>query len=305
MSSGCRILGLLAAFMILSVTVCPTAGADSITIHYSKAGHEKRVAVPLDEIGTHNDVIRTVDPNFKEDGPVKFSGIALKHLPVPEQVSFDKGFTVVGHDQYIGFVSPSAVKSGAVIAACRMAGSPIPPGKGGPLKIIYAGDMNMPLSAYTWYVRAVYAGRIDNPVLSIRDGREVLQFRHVDLAPVSEKLEKRFFSTPAGFRGNAGGESKSSVEDIRCVPVARLFEQNHIRPERVVEFIPSAGPSVKVPARFVNHGIKVIYKTGDKALHPVFGGPYSVIFPIEKYPEMMGRVPESGALFFVKQIAVH
>ena len=303
MNSGCRIFGLLAAFMIVSIPVPGPAGAEALTIHYSGAGREQSAAVSLNEIRTYSDVIRTVDPNFEEDGMVEFSGISLKHLLDSRQIPFDQGLTVVGHDQYIGFVSPSAVKSGSVIAACRMDGSVISPQKGGPLKIMYAGGKERPLSAYTWYVRSIYVGRIDNPVLTVRDGNEMRKLHHENLDAVSEKLEKRFFSSPAGFRSNLRG--KVPGEDIRCVRLARLFEQQHIRPERAVEFTPSVGSAVKVPARFVNFGIKVIYKTGHKALHPAFGGPFSVIFPVEKYPEMTGRVPESGALFFVKQIVVH
>ena len=303
MNSGCRIFGLLAAFMIVSIPVPGPAGAEALTIHYSGAGREQSAAVSLNEIRTYSDVIRTVDPNFEEDGMVEFSGISLKHLLDSRQIPFDQGLTVVGHDQYIGFVSPSAVKSGSVIAACRMDGSVISPQKGGPLKIMYAGGKERPLSAYTWYVRSIYAGRIDNPVLTVRDGNEMRKLHHEDLDAVSEKLEKRFFSSPAGFRSDL--TEKASLEEIRCVRADRLFEQHHIRPDRSVEFVPSVGSAVKVPARFVNLGIKLIYKTGDKPLHPAFGGPFSVIFPVEKYPEMTGRVPESGALFFVKQIAVH
>ena len=303
MNSGCRILVLLAVFMILSIPLCRQAGAEPVTIHYSGSGHEKSITVPIDEIEKQRDVIRTIDPNFKDDGVVEFRGVSLKNLLEPEELPFDKGLTVVGHDQYIGFVSPSAVNTGSVIAACRMDGLPIPPRKGGPVKIIYAGGANMPRSAYTWYVRAIYAGRIDNPVLTLRDGPDEFEIGHAELDAVSEKLEKRFFSSPAGFR--ADFREKSSVKDIRCAPLARIFNKTGVQGEQAVEFIPSAGPSVTVPAGFVDNGIRIIYKTGGKALHPAFGGPYSVVFPMEKYPEMIGRVPESGALFFVKKIIVY
>lgn len=303
MNCFCRRISLAAALIAVSVLICSRAGAEQVMIYYSGDGEESVFTVSLDEIKARNDVIRTVDPNFKEDGLTEFSGISLKRLLALDHIPYEKGLTVVGHDQYIGFVSASAIKSGSVIAACKMNGDEVPKGKGGPIKIVYSEESDMPISAYTWYVDTLYAGRIKNPVLKVANGTDVWKLRHEDFSGICEKLEKRFFSSPSGFRGKF--RERDSVDDIKCVSVENIFGLKNIQADKFVEFIPSAGPSVKIPAKLVSKGVKVVYRTGKNALHPVYGGPYSVMFPLEVYPEMAGSVPESGALFFLKKISVH
>jgi len=50
--------------------------------------------------------------------------------------------------------------------------------------------------------------------------------------------------------------------------------------------------------------VSIIVSCDKDGLHPSLGGPFSIISPVEKHPELKGRVPDAGALFFLEKIIV-
>jgi hypothetical protein len=54
----------------------------------------------------------------------------------------------------------------------------------------------------------------------------------------------------------------------------------------------------------LDYPIVMVTTMGNTPLHPVFGGAFSVQFPLEDHPELAGTVPESGAFFFLKKISI-
>ena len=197
--------------------------------------------------------------------------------------SYENGITVIGADQYVGFLSKEQVSRDIALLAWEMNDQPLGQLKGGPLKIIFPDQARVHGSCYTWYVDTLIAGPLDRASLTVQiKGRETISYTREDLVPFAEKLKFSMFSIPQECRN------------------AFLDQQ----PDKIIYAVPFAGAPMILKPEILDYPAFVIVSCGKEALHPALGGPFSIIFPVEQYPGLKDLVPESGALFFLGKIIV-
>ena len=264
--------------------------------------------VRLDMMMPYAETLETRDPNFETDGHIKFTGIRIKTLLNIANVQAPDGVTVIGTDQYVGFIPARLLSQGLV--AWQMNKQPISGLKGGPLKIIFPESAGIHLSCYTWYVDALVAGNTDNAVLSVIRNDETKHYSRADMLVHAVELDPLFFSIAQGCRNEFEGQFCGT--NARAVPLS-FFLKNYKKSNNTpqgdeplghIRLEPFAGQAVTVPSKVLNYPIFIVVGCGGHPLHPAVGGPFSVVFPLERHPELSGMVPESGALFFLEKIVV-
>lgn len=146
----------LAVFCLLFFPgVLPAAPAPSVEITGSGSAWSESVTLGLSDLLPYGTSLTTVDPNFKKDGTQRFTGIPLVKLLGLAGLDNDHGLTVIGADQYVGYLTPGRVARGMLAWASD--GGPISGFKGGPLKLMFP-DRTGHVSCYTWYVAGLVQG---------------------------------------------------------------------------------------------------------------------------------------------------
>ncbi|HKK91592.1 MAG TPA: molybdopterin-dependent oxidoreductase [Desulfobacteraceae bacterium] len=272
-----------------------------VTIVSSLGKGMKQSPVDLGTMKTRGQTITTTDPNFQSLGRAAYQGIAIKELLDLAHVPREKGVTTLGSDQYIGFISPEQIEQEQVILAWLINGETISPLEGGPLKIIFHSDDNVHGSNYTWYVNTFFAGRIKNPVLTVKAGTKERPLSFDSLAKHARTLDRHLFSLPSGNRDDYPG----AMGTVKAVPLGKIVSMAGETIHSSVSLIPFAGKTITLSAETVtNFPVFIVVGMDQKPLHPVHGGPFSVVFPTEDHPGLAGRVPENGALFFLERITI-
>ena len=256
--------------------------------------------VPMKAMTSHTRAISLVDPNFKADGPARFTGIALEKLmDISGLVLDSQGVTAVGVDQYVGFFPAGRVVQDGGLLVWQMDGRKIPVFKGGPLKIVFPLEAGIHGACYTWYVDILIAGTFDNPGLAIQQqtGRKV--FARNTLLSRSMALAPYLASFPQGCRNAL--LDKRPEKDLRAVPLTDLIQEP---PVSGITLKTLAGKDIRLRADIFNYPAFLVVGTWNAALHPAFGGPFSLVFPVEQHPDLAELVPESGAVFFLEEIVI-
>ncbi|MFO7748801.1 MAG: molybdopterin-dependent oxidoreductase [Desulfobacteraceae bacterium] len=274
---------------------------NGVTIVSSLDKKMKHFPVDLETMKTRSRTITTMDLNFHSLGTAAYRGITIKKLLGLAHVSWDKGVTTLGKDQYMGFISPERIAEEQVILAWLINGEKISPLEGGPLKIIFHSDEKVHGSNYTWYVKTFFAGRIEAPVLTVKAGKQESSLSFDRLAKHARFLDRNLFSIPSGNRDDYPG----TIGAVKAVPLEKIVSMAGAEVSSSVSLTPFAGKTVTLSADTVtDFPVFVVVAMEQKPLHPVHGGPFSVVFPTEDYPKLAGRVPENGALFFLERITI-
>ena len=258
--------------------------------------------VDMDDLRTASEVFETTDPNFTSDGVIRYTGIRLSELLALTGTDGSRGVTVIGADQYVGFLSRERLQQGYLV--WEMNNGPIRGVKGGPLKIMFPAAAGIHLSCYTWYVDTMVAGPVDRAVLPVTMMGKTTRHTRKEMLDHAGPIDPALFSIAQGCRNEFAALKKAS--SVSAVPLARLLAMDNALTNQIsaIVFKPLSGPSITLPPALLDYPVFIILGSDGRPLHPALGGPFSVVFPVEKYPELQGMVPESGALFFLKEIVV-
>lgn len=261
---------------------------------------EQALFLSIDSIKKVRDRVTSRDPNFESKKLSSFSGIPLKRF-LEKGGLFDckGGVTVIGHDQYAVYLPQKMVEDPRVILAVTQNGEPLPMFKGGPVKLILPPEYGLHLSAYCWYVETIVAGEPEAPKLTIDQGETRKIWTPKTLESLSSVDLSLFLSIPRGYR--VGGETLSQPARIRAVSLTSLFGKE--LGGLTVTFVPFSGRSLSMPGDILSGcHVLLVYAVEDERLHTSLGGPFSVYFPVMRCKSLDGVAPDSGALFFIKEI---
>lgn len=260
------------------------------------------VRINLDEMQPFSSTLRFIDPNFQKDGKTDATGITFKTLLSMSEAFIDEGVTVIGSDQYTGYIPFHVLEKDQALLAWGLNGTPIGRMKGGPFKVVYPDIASVHGSCYVWYVETIIAGTLEHPSFQLIRKGETKTLGISDLAAKGERLDETLFSLPAGCRGNI--EPIGSKREIKAITLNRLIHLFSDRNVSQVTFIPLAGQGIRINKAALSFPIYITLSLDGKPIHPSLGGPFSVIFPVEQHPALSSIVPESGALFFLDKIIV-
>jgi len=256
------------------------------------------VALSLSDFIPRASRLEAVDPNFPEDGKRVFRGVKLTRVLELAGLGKGHGLTVIGADQYVGYLTPVQAARGMLVWEAD--GRPVSGLRGGPLKLMFSGGAGGHASCYIWYVAALVQGRPKVPDLAVTAMDRPLKYPYADLCAWAEPLPPRLVSIAQGCRSTfAGGTSDMPV---RSVSLTRLT--GDLSRADSVELIPYYGPVIRLKPEALAFDARIIVRWGTQNLHPALGGPFVVVFPIEAHHELKALVPESGAVFFLKTIVV-
>lgn len=259
--------------------------------------------VDLESLKPHSRTIQAIDPNFKEEGRADFTGIGIKKIFDLAGIPWEKGITIIGADQYVGFLSKKQILQDMVFLVWQMNHNPLKKLKGGPLKIMFLDQARVHASCYTWYVEALIAGRMDQAVLKVQVNGNERSYARKGLVSQAGEFSARMLSIPQGCRNEFKG-FQAKQKTIYALPFSRLIKPAEIKKATQIKLIPLTGPIMTLKPKVFDYPVSIVVSCNGDALHPALGGPFSIIFPVENHPELKGMVPDSGALFFLEKIIV-
>lgn len=250
----------------------------------------------------HAQTFHTIDPNFKEEGVTAFTGIRIKKIFDLAGMAGNNGVTLIGSDQYVSFLSKERISAANSILAWQMNEKTIPGLKGGPLKLVFPAEAKVHGSCYTWYVDALIAGSMDQAVLTVNlKGKETLHTLE-NLISQAQELPRNMVSIPQGCRDDFKAQDPDNP--MYALPFSFFVNPGEMEGASRVRLIPLTGSAMTLNPSVFQHPVFILVSSDGKALHPALGGPFSIVFPVGKDPELKGLVPDSGALFFLEKIIV-
>ena len=258
------------------------------------------VRIDVDAMHPHAVGLKAVDPNFKQDGLTDFTGIRLKTLFSEWGIPTGDGVTVVGTDQYLGFIPAQDIQKDIALLAWQLNGQPISGLMGGPMKIVYSRGAGIHGSCYIWYVDTIFVGEPNLPFLEFTRGHVTKKVFPEKLKADIQTLDPNIFSIPQGCKKSR--ETKRYGEEVRAIPLQSIIGKHTDKPVQKITLVPFAGAGIKIGKQILSYPVYIALSRGEKPIHSSLGGPFSVIFPVEQYPELSGMVPDFGALFFLKEI---
>lgn len=283
------------------VAVTAHAGVRVNIVTSSKDGYDI-ASVDVTDYSSAMSSLSLVDPNFQKDGRTHFSGITLNRLLSLLKIQVEGGVTVVAKDQYIGYIPVQEIEKDTALLAWQMDQQLISPLKGGPLKIVYPNEADVHGSCYVWYVDTIFIG---SPAIDFFHFTAEQKSRKVfakDWTNHCKVMDHKLFSIPAGCKNSI--EMKDFNNGIRAIELNILLSRLTKGPPRKITLVPFAGRKLMLNREILKYPVYITLSCGDKPIHYALGGPFSVIFPIEKYQELASFLPESGSIFFLKEIIV-
>lgn len=297
-----RIMGRFRMFaaLILAcwlVAPAPAPAQPGLVLMDASDPDQPTVRIDLDAMIPHARRFTTLDPNFKEDGPTRFTGIPLKTLTGMAGLNVDNGITVIGSDQYVGFLSEERIRGDRGILAWQMNDAGIPKVKGGPLKLIFPEDAGVFPACLTWYADTIVAGSFAFPTLKVTRNGETMRYPYRQLIDISRPLPRQLNSIPQGCRKEF--TLNSSGKRFSAVPLDYFTADT---PSDQVVLRPYSGKDIVLKGAVLSYPAFLVTGCDGSPLHPAFGGPFALVFPVEAHPELADLVPESGAAFFLEEI---
>jgi hypothetical protein len=290
---------LTAGILVMVLMFCAAALAEpSVKVTGNGMAWSDAGALALADLMPRGTLMETVDPNFETDGSRMFKGIRLTEVLSLAGLDNRHGLTVIGADQYVGYLTPERVAQGMLV--WEMDGGPVSSLKGGPLKIEFPGSAGVHASCFTWYVKGMVQGRPRAAGLRVTTGAREKTYSFSQLAAMSHPLSGRLVSIAQGCRNEF--PEPATEKPARAVHLSELA--GDLPGKTSVTFLPYFGRSIGLKPEALAFGAQIIVSCGGQTLHPALGGPYSVIFPLEAHTELQESVPESGAFFFLKAIVV-
>ncbi len=104
---GFVLIFLLGTAPVFANTYIKLMGNTSIWPQFSR--------MDLESLKPHARTIQAIDPNFKEDGMAAYTGIGVKKIFDLAGISWEKGVTVIGADQYVGYLSKEQILQDMVL----------------------------------------------------------------------------------------------------------------------------------------------------------------------------------------------
>lgn len=248
------------------------------------------------------ETFQATDPNFPNDGPTAFVGIPLTSVFKLAAISIESGVTIIAKDQYVGYLPTGRLDRFQPYLVWQMNGRSISTLKGGPLKIVYPDRADAHGSCYTWYVDTLVSGTIKPSSFKLTVEGRVSHVRTDRVAAEIRAIDHRLFSVPAGCR--IGLASLAGTKKIQAVFLKEIIGFLSVEDWKQVTLIPFSGSAIKLDKSVLEYPVYITLNCNGQPIHPSFGGPFSVIFPIEEYPALKSIVPESGALFFLEEIRI-
>lgn len=295
------IIKILSGIILAVVLIYSSAFSDQgVSIIHMNKGAQSLSFVELEQMKQHSSKVKAIDPNFPSQKEQTFEGIDMKILIESIRADIASGVTIVGTDQYVGYLPFSQVEKHNVFLAWLMDENPISPLKGGPLKIVCPKGDGIDPNCYTWYVEAIFLDSIESPELLIENQGIIERISQKKLDDMSTPIDRSLVSKPAGCRYFY----PSGPEHFKAVTLKKLLSAQLAEGVDFIEFIPWVGAGVTVDKGVMDKNVLIVCSMSGNAIHPVFGGPFSVMFPLETDAELVGQVPESGALFFLQKIII-
>lgn len=273
-----------------------------VNIVGGEAGWLKGQSFDLETLQAYGTSLKASDPNFQKEGVTQFTGIRLETLVQLAGIPLDQGLTIIGRDQYVGYLPRDLLTVNGPIMAWLEKDTSISPLRGGPLKIMFPENAGVHGSCYTWYVDTLVVDTFKTASLTIEAGGRKKYYSQEQLTSMAEPLDPGLFSIPHGCRNEFWDREGSKT--IQAVPMARLVKGEILGKASVVRLIPYAGMAISLAPAVVDYPVYIVVSSGGRLLHPAQGGPLSVIFPLEAHPGLNGLVPETGAFFFLEKISV-
>lgn len=294
----CVLLGLL----VFNLFTSSLWANESVKVMGSDIGWPVFSNVDISSVHPFAEQFETIDPNFLDDGVTAFKGVRLSKLLDVAGVNAGSGITMIGSDQYVGFLPAGYLNQSFLV--WEMNQKPIPAIKGGPLKIMFPDSIGMHTSCYTWYLEAIVADPLKNAELTVEIKETKKVFSKEELHPLSEPLKPALFSMAQGCRNEF--EKQSGGKKVMAVPLSALLQQKGKPLDKskfsFIQVKPFVGPAITFEPKILDYPVTIIISCDGHRLHPALGGPFSLVFPLEDYPELGSVVPESGALFFLEKI---
>ncbi len=296
---GRKISGVILIIFLLYTSADSWSGRGISIIHMTDGIQTLSLMGP-DQMKPHATHALTLDPNFAKDGIQQFEGIDLRTLMGKVQADPFNGITIVGTDQYIGYIPWSLIETHQILLAWFIDSTPISPLKGGPLKVVYPAEKTIHPNCYTWYVDVIFTDNFYNSELIIEYVDHIQTMSQKELDDLSNPVENTSVSLPPGCRDFY----PELPDNFTAVNLKNLLALYASEPAGTIEFIPWVGAGITMDRQLIEDHVYIVSGMGKKAVPPVFGGPFSVMFPMETPLELIGKVPESGALFFLKKIRI-
>ncbi len=258
--------------------------------------------VDINDLRSASETLETIDPNFTADGATRFTGVRLSRLMSLTGTDGSRGLTVIGADQYVGFLSHERLAQGFLV--WEMDNGPIHGLKGGPLKIMFPESAGVHLSCYTWYVKTLVAGPVERAVLPVTVMGQRTRHTVKQMLSHAVPIDPSLFSIAQGCRNEFKGFKQAP--SVSAVPLSYFLPLGGTFAEQVtaIEFKSFSGPTITLSQVLLDYPVYIMLACDGRLLHPALGGPFSVVFPVEKHPGLQDMVPESGALFFLQEIVV-
>jgi hypothetical protein len=166
--------------------------------------------------------------------------------------------------------------------------------------MVYPAEKAIHPNCYTWYVDVIFTDNFYNSELIIEYVDHIQTMSQKELDDLSNPVENTSVSLPPGCRDFY----PELPDNFTAVNLKNLLALYASEPAGTIEFIPWVGAGITMDRQLIEDHVHIVSGMGKKAVPPVFGGPFSVMFPMETPLELIGKVPESGALFFLKKIRI-
>jgi hypothetical protein len=256
-----KIITSLSSILIIVVVSVSGFGDTKVKIICSKDKKTQISTVFLEQMKRFPSVIKAVDPNFKKDGQVEFTGITIKKLLSLVSVSCDQVITLSRSDQYVGFVPGKVIRKGAGLLSWKINGQPISLIKGGPLKIVYPDDEKAHGSCI--HGMLIPSGRLENPFLKVEyhSDSKTIYFRELILK--ANPFDSKNLSIPSGCR-NGLKQSVTKVQSILLSPFLEGLHAGH--KDKKIRFIPFAGPEIMMSSDDLKYPIHIVLGKGKSSL---------------------------------------
>lgn len=241
------------------------------------------------------------DPCFPDLGEQEYRGITVERLLKLSGARAGQALTFIAANQYIAFYSPQSVVRDPILLAFEADGKQIKKNRGGPVKTMPAGIHGFPCDAYCWYIRSVIVGELKRQPLLIEGRKRSYEFSWKQLKSMGNKSFIRSFPIPRGFRDNV--KALPRRVSVSTILLSDLLKKDGPGARRIV-LHSLEGNKWTLDAKDARLPVKIALKINGSAIRSVYGGPYSVIFPVMEHPELTDRFPKTGAFFFLKKIQV-
>lgn len=243
------------------------------------------------------DLLTGTDPNFPGVGPSRFTGVKLADLVSGRGGGMPGGITTISEDQYVVYFPGAVMETHQPFAAWQENGEEIPCRKGGPVKLIYETRPHLPPAANAWYVKTLVIGNMPPmPLTVVAEGmrRKMLPDAVLKLGPVTRNGP---FPVPKGYRHGMIVPRKVRLSGVS------LSSLTAGRTTGKILFHPIAGRDVVFLAeQLAGKEVFIATHMDGHPLQPRFGGPYTILFPVLRHPELAAELPNPGSLFHVNEI---